>query len=438
MIIHVDMSKDESVTYKITSIEEFDNLIQGKSQIDNVSKILIKDITVEDSIRVPSIPKIQSIEFSSCVFKNYFECYSTEVDLISFEQCTFLGTTHFNSVISRRLLLNRCIFNTYTSIIFGTINRLEIDSTFSNLLIGDIKIDTLLFKSNISGQVVIEEGQAIEMLKFSNTIESSGEVNLKRSIVNHICFQNFTNHGILNLQNIKSGTSSDTITAQKLTSSFSLISANLGSATFLDFDFHSFDKICIENIKINNISIYGISFPANSRKIFTDNSFSEKKLDENKLYEFYNQLHVIMQRQGHRVNELLYYAEFMKWHLKDLWRKKKNWAMMTSLVLNKISTNYGKSWLQGAIGTFVIGWVFYFLYTISLPSVNISLDNANWNDTTFFIGEYFNFLNPAHRVDFMKGLPPNWIASIWDFLGRIAVGFMIYQTISAFRRFGIR
>ncbi|MGD1893378.1 MAG: hypothetical protein ACFB15_22655 [Cyclobacteriaceae bacterium] len=419
--------------YKITSEDEFLKFTQSDGHIENISEILVTNITFKGNVEGVSILNVPSIRFSHCAFNGNLEVVRIKTDNMVIDNCIFSGTAYFNGISANSLTLDKCIFSGYSPIIFSSIQVLTIESTFEKLFIGDSDIKTLFFNSNISGQVDIDEG-TIETLRFSSTIENSGEVNIKRLRVNHIDFKYFTNHGILNIQTINRREKPD----QNLSSSLSLLSADLGSATFLDFDFNSFKEICIESVKISKIGIYGISFPANSKRIFTGDLFEEKGKDASKLYELYNQLHVIMQRQGHRVNELLYYAEFMEWHLKDLWRKKENWPMITSLVLNKVSTNYGQSWLQGAVGTFIIAWAFYFLYTISLPGVNISLDNANWNDTTFFIGEYFNFLNPAHKVDFMKDLPPNWIASIWDFFGRIAVGFMIYQTISAFRRFGIR
>ena len=45
---------------------------------------------------------------------------------------------------------------------------------------------------------------------------------------------------------------------------------------------------------------------------------------------------------------------------------------------------------------------------------------------------------PFHSNDLLKDeIPNNW-SHFFDFLGRIAVGYGIYQTIQAFRKFKIK
>ena len=50
---------------------------------------------------------------------------------------------------------------------------------------------------------------------------------------------------------------------------------------------------------------------------------------------------------------------------------------------------------------------------------------------------YFEFINPTHRVDFIgREAKEPLLANFIDLLGRLIIGFGIYQTIQAFRRFG--
>ena len=55
-----------------------------------------------------------------------------------------------------------------------------------------------------------------------------------------------------------------------------------------------------------------------------------------------------------------------------------------------------------------------------------------------FAGYYFTFLDPTHKIDFLKdkGVTLSGWSSLVDFLGRIVVGYGIYQFISAFRKHG--
>ncbi|MFL0096033.1 hypothetical protein [Tenacibaculum maritimum] len=55
------------------------------------------------------------------------------------------------------------------------------------------------------------------------------------------------------------------------------------------------------------------------------------------------------------------------------------------------------------------------------------------------ISHFLNFLNPTHKFNYLGDdfskytLSPSFY--IWDFVGRIFVGYGIYQTIQAFRKY---
>ena len=54
----------------------------------------------------------------------------------------------------------------------------------------------------------------------------------------------------------------------------------------------------------------------------------------------------------------------------------------------------------------------------------------------YTIKQFINFLNPAHSINYIDELNPFYgIPYVFDFLGRIAVGYGIYQTVQAFRKF---
>lgn len=110
------------------------------------------------------------------------------------------------------------------------------------------------------------------------------------------------------------------------------------------------------------------------------------------------------------------------------------------LMLNRISTNHGLNWGKGLLFTICIALVFYSLYIVILPSRPFKLGWTSWNsfliatDATF---EYFlRFFNITHELDFMSKYSPNSISYLIDFLGKIFIGYGIYQTIQAFRKYG--
>ena len=50
--------------------------------------------------------------------------------------------------------------------------------------------------------------------------------------------------------------------------------------------------------------------------------------------------------------------------------------------------------------------------------------------------QFTKFLLPTHDFNFINGRELNAWAIIFDLLGRIFIAFWVYQTITAFRRFG--
>jgi len=63
----------------------------------------------------------------------------------------------------------------------------------------------------------------------------------------------------------------------------------------------------------------------------------------------------------------------------------------------------------------------------------------NWINLVYDHIDYFpHVFNPTHQFDYMANTGANYQgwALVVDTLGRIAVGFGIYQTIQAFRKYG--
>jgi hypothetical protein len=100
------------------------------------------------------------------------------------------------------------------------------------------------------------------------------------------------------------------------------------------------------------------------------------------------------------------------------------------ILLNKISNNYGSSFLVGILFTIAVAITF-----LSVIVFGILDKNATWQVADIDWELFTQFLNPVHKIDIYKiiDLPP--IIYLVDFLGRISVGYGIYQTVQAFRKF---
>ncbi|MAN58339.1 MAG: hypothetical protein CMC08_00710 [Flavobacteriaceae bacterium] len=111
------------------------------------------------------------------------------------------------------------------------------------------------------------------------------------------------------------------------------------------------------------------------------------------------------------------------------------------LNLNRISNHYRSDFRNGIWFTLGATFVFGFL---TLVFTGAYFDNVCFSDCKFDsnrlmkgIKFFINFLNPARRLNYLDVLNPLFggISYVFDFVGRIAVGYGIYQTVQAFRKF---
>lgn len=122
--------------------------------------------------------------------------------------------------------------------------------------------------------------------------------------------------------------------------------------------------------------------------------------------------------------------------VKEWW--KSFWDLIV-LGLNRISNNFGKAPMQGVVYTLTVGALFFYLNIIQTEKYEMTL-SLSWDVFVDEIPNYLKFLLPTHGLDYLgpefytKYEVSNWYY-LWDILGRIFVGFGIYQTIQAFRKF---
>ncbi|SDS76000.1 hypothetical protein SAMN04487764_2989 [Gillisia sp. Hel1_33_143] len=107
------------------------------------------------------------------------------------------------------------------------------------------------------------------------------------------------------------------------------------------------------------------------------------------------------------------------------------------LILNKFSNNYGTRFDVAILFTLTVGLIFYYLSFISSVEYGFSLCSDDWNSEIFrsFWSKFIRFLNPTHSDDYIGTDNNTFLFYVFDYLGRIAVGYGIYQTIQAFRKY---
>lgn len=106
---------------------------------------------------------------------------------------------------------------------------------------------------------------------------------------------------------------------------------------------------------------------------------------------------------------------------------------MIILFLNFISNYFGVSWFTGMLFISSVGSLFFLLSITEIPEYYFTLNCSKWETEHF--KHFLEFLNPTHKFDYIQKENLTTKFYIFDFLGRIFVGYGIYQFIQAFRKY---
>ncbi|QWX83569.1 pentapeptide repeat-containing protein [Cellulophaga sp. HaHaR_3_176] len=143
---------------------------------------------------------------------------------------------------------------------------------------------------------------------------------------------------------------------------------------------------------------------------------------------------ILMQREEKRALK-----ELVKAKLKD---KDSTVNKGDKLILrfNRLSNHYQSDFRNGIWFTSVMVILFGFLTLVFTEEFHRHFCwGCEFNKDYFIKGVkfLFNFLNPTRRITYLDSFDLRFygIAYLFDFFGRIAVGYGIYQTIQAFRKF---
>lgn len=202
------------------------------------------------------------------------------------------------------------------------------------------------------------------------------------------------------------------------------------------------------NSKLLDCFITGTELPKDKIEIY--NPIPNTDINDKDWYEqkvsIYNQFKKIYENQGDVVEASWYHAKAMDnqqsllrltyqqkvapWHKKIFSEERFN---LFGFWLNKISNNHSESWRVALRFILIISVVMYSLYYISIHCH----EPLGFTKTGRFFGDYFGFLDITHRIDFhvpKEQLSP-W-SKLFDFFGRILIGYGFFQFIAAFRRHG--
>ncbi len=231
------------------------------------------------------------------------------------------------------------------------------------------------------------------------------------------------------------------------TSTFRIAQSSLSKTEFTNCELGGF-RFEFSNAKITEVFMSGGTVPLENIVIYGEKP-NTLPWEEQKV-SVYNQLKKIFEGQGDVYWSTYFQAKTAEHQEKLLRLRRKRekalfnttfWDLRT-FQLNRWSNLHGESWGRALAFTLVTPIPIYLFFLLVgcrlfLPPVfawKFFWIFIDWN----FLGYYFNFLDPIHRINFLEdmGVKLTGWSYIADFFGRIVVGYGIYQFIAAFRKHG--
>lgn len=389
-----------------------------------------KKITSKEFLQIISENENEHIDVEECFIKGDVEIYDKNYEILSLKKC----------IISGRLkLVNTNIERLH----FNDVHFIQIEGhwTSSPIEFHDCKISYVDF-SELSSKTKKSKKENIQIDEslFNKRKES---VNFRGCTLNTFVFSpnildlTFSNCNIDSF--LKPGSvikedefygsfKFDTCTFQKV------YITNLTHTAKINFDCLQFRNSVFEKfISFQGMVIKDLTFHYNVTNhvvIFKDtdikkaDSLTYGTLKENSI-RFFNKIQAL---KYHELEMTAFEKEQISFSDKIL------------VLLNKYSSNHGANWPRGILFTITISFIFFFLYTYSLQNIPFKFGWNGWINfkecLSIFCKYFILYFYPAHEFDFMKDYNPRGISYLIDVSGRIMIGYGIYQTIQAFRKFG--
>jgi len=323
-----------------------------------------------------------------------------------------------------------CIFN--KSVKFNTV--FEYDVTFRNVVFnGPTSFMNCKFKSKVRFHSVVFKNEVnFDNTKFDNLADFYGSVFYKPVIFYKTDFIGTT---VFSRTTFKENVLFTYTLFEKLVIfrgavfkkgldlSLSLIIGNINVFDIRLNDFYSKKKIESEDDYEDCVSESGIIPDKNKRETF--------KL-----------LKLQLQNQGNNIDSLKYanleIETYRNQLNRELFKEKKIKSTLENyliLALNSLSNKNGKSWSRAILFTILTAVVFFYLAVISTDKYDFEFNFLSKADFYLNMKLFFDFLTPFHKTQFLDEFGTTPITYLIDFIGRALIGYGIYQTIQAFRKY---
>lgn len=215
---------------------------------------------------------------------------------------------------------------------------------------------------------------------------------------------------------------------------------NLDKAWFDNVYFGDFDRLSFYRSKFSNAVFTSCNFPESYTAYEKFTPIANIHYPKNRTtnhhkdqYEIFLQLKKALEATGN-IYESLKLQAISQTALKNI--KSIAPADKFILSLNRISNNHGLSISRPFVGFVIVTVIFYLLFLWSgglLYQPNCVFDPN-------LIGYYFSFIDITHRSDFLlaKQANLNGFSFFFDYINKVLMGYLIFQFISSFRKYGKR
>jgi hypothetical protein len=488
------LSDAENIDFSCCSIKDFTITESNCKSLKIFSTILSKSIRIEST-------KLNDSSITYCttetILLNFLVLRSLKIEhfggSISIDGTKMLELNISESTIEKLRLTQYNEFDAFisdsaiTQLDFSkTILNKQTTITFSKVAFFDISISdftclgSLFFREMFKSNAPIELIPFEEFTRYYNAILSCNEKSKSFNQIEAYYGKKIISTWKLQYSQIVMFLS----IRKKCYSKIRITQSSLGKTEFTDCPLSEF-RFEFNNSKITDCFVSGGSIPINNVHIIGAEQNSLKEHEQKA--SFFNQFKMIFEAQGdiyHATQFQAKWAEEERKYLKlqrkkeisdigfssfhiafnkirdwivscfkfifkplsllcrwiektNFWKRVKIYFNPTSndlitLWLNKISNLHGESYLRALAFIFISALVLYFVYLYSINRLHFG---GKFDPN--LIGYFFEFINPAHRLNFIEGNKTETINGLTvtaDFVGRIFVSYGIYQFIAAFRK----
>lgn len=350
----------------------------------------------------------RNLKFKKYKF-NFNISISETLNVVSFEDCIFNGTTKFYSTFDLNATFKKVVFKgptTFANSHFKSKTRFHQVSFVDTVNFDNTKFDDLadFWASSFNRTIIFYKTDFLGITVFSRTTFKENVLFTYTLIDKVVIFRGTRFNKGLDL-------------------SLSILNGNFNVFDIRLKDFNTVDEIDNEDDYEDSVSESGIIPEKNKRETF--------KL-----------LKTQLKSQGNNIDSLRYsnleIATYHKELYREFWKERKYSETFDNyfiLQLNAISNKNGKSWVRGILFTIIVAGIFFYLAVLSTDRYCFALNVIDLNDFSDCLKLYFEFLTPTHKVQFLDDFKTTPLTYLVDFLGRAFVAYGIYQTIQAFRKY---